>query len=305
MDQAQAQDWLRPDTLVVFPEHMATWLVVLDEPTKVLTAPTADKALRRMIPGHLGRFLSLRKDAPADDANQYAIFALKADEMAAAWQDVMAGIATDYGVTLAAGSALLPGAVIDGGVLVPQPGLALRNVSFLMGTDGEIMGDLLAEVYPNADEQAVAETGAAASLGAVSTPLGTVGLLLGDDAWYPTAWAALSLDQPRVGVSAHYISPDGAWNAPWAGYSGFTTPADVTHADIGSLTLGQAELRYGMAGRLWEAGLTDGLMVPLRGHLWDLGSDGVVVAVSDGELTEGPQVDAPVIANLWLPSMAP
>lgn len=301
LDEADGEGWLLPDTVVVLPEHLATWLVVVNEPAKVLNAPTADKALRRMIPGHLGRFLALRKDAPAEDANQYAIFALKADEIAATWQEVIAGIAVDYDVTVIGGSALLPEPELIGGDVVAFPGQRLRNVSFVMGNDGQIMSDLVLEAYPDADEQDVVEPGAAVALSTSSTPLGEVALLLGDDAWYPTAWAAMSFGQPRVAISPHYYSPDGAWTSPWDGYTGFEQPSDVSDNDVRDMTLRQAEQRYGLSGRTLDEGLSEGLMVPLRGHIWDLGSDGAVVLVHQGEITEGPVVDAPVLANLWLP----
>ena len=301
MDEARDQGWLRPDTLVVLPEHFATWLVVVDEPGNVISAPTVDKALRRMIPGHLGAFLDLRGDAPAEDANQYALFALKADEIAAAWQEVMAGIAIDYQVTLSAGSALLPGPELIDGELIPTPGQGLRNVTYVVGNDGRIMSDLVVEAFPDEDEQDVVEPGAAASLHTSSTPLGEVALLIGDDAWYPTAWAAMAFGAPRVAVSTHYYSPDGAFTDLWDGYTGFAAPADVDEDDVRSLTLQEAELRYGGPGRAPLEGLDEAMQVPLRGQIWDIGSDGCVVIVHEGQVTSGELVDAPVLANLWLP----
>ena len=301
LDAAVDQDLLRPDTVVVLPEHIATWLVVVDEPNNVISAPTVDKALRRMIPRHLARFLSLRSDAPAEDRNQYAVFALKAEEIAATWVEVTTSLARDYEVTIVAGSALLPGPELIDGELTVEPGLPLQNVSFVVGADGQIMPELTVEAFPDDDEQDVVEPGSAASLAATSTPLGMVSVLLGDDAWYPTAWAAMSFDAPRVAVGSHYTSPDGAWSEPWQGYTGFEAPSDVEPDDVRSLTLAEADLRYGLPGRLVDEGLAHGLSVPLRGHIWDLGSDGAVVLVHQGQVTTGPLVDGPVLANLWLP----
>lgn len=301
LDTALDHDLLRPDTVVVLPEHLATWLVVVDEPYNVIAAPTVDKALRRMIPRHLGRFLSLRSDAPAEDANQYALFALKAEEVAATWVEVTTSLATDYEITLVAGSALLPGPELIDGELTVAPGEPLRNVAFVVGPNGALLPELTFEAYPDGDELDVVEPGAAASLEATDTPLGSVAILLGDDAWYPTAWAAMAFGAPRVAVGSHYTSPDGAWSEPWEGYTGFEAPADVDPDDVRQLSLSEAELRYGLPGRLTQEGLSHGVSVPLRGHIWDLGSDGAAVLVHQGQVTTGPLVDGPVLANLWLP----
>ncbi|MCK6503351.1 hypothetical protein L6R53_08130 [Myxococcota bacterium] len=302
LDTAREQDLLRPDTVVVLPEHLATWLVVVDEPYNVISAPTVDKALRRMIPRHLGRFLSLRADAPAEDRNQYALFALKAEEVAATWVEVSTALAVDYQVNLVAGSALLPGPELIDGELTVAPGEPLRNVSFVVGADGSLLPELTVEAFPDADELDVVEPGAAASLEVTQTPLGPVAVLLGDDAWYPTAWAAMAFGAPRVAVGSHYTSPDGAWSEPWEGYTGFEPPSDVDPDDVRQLSLSEAERRYGLPGRLEEEGLSFGLSVPLRGHIWDLGSDGAAVLVHQGQVHDGPLVDGPVLANLWLPA---
>ena len=201
LDEAQQRGWLQDDTLVVLPEQIASWLFLLGEPDRVINAETAEQALRRMVPGHLVDYLALTKDAPAEDPYQYALFALKAESVADVWQRVSASIAVDYGITLFAGSAWLPGPELVDGQLQVDTTEPIRNVSFVVGPDGEILGDLTMKVFPSSGEQLLVEPADIADLRTIPTSLGEIAVLLGEDAWYPNAWRAIRDSKPVVAIS--------------------------------------------------------------------------------------------------------
>jgi len=86
----------------------------------------------------------------------------------------------------------------------------------------------------------------------------------------------------------------------WDGYSGYANPDDVDKADLNKITLGQAWHKYALAGRLPASGIPNGMLVPLRGDLWDLGSNGACIVIKEGRVTSLPIEAGAVLVNLWL-----
>lgn len=301
LDEAQRRGWLQEDTLVVLPEQIASWLFLIGEPARVIEADTAEQAMRRLVPEHLVEFLALTKDAPAEDPYQFALFAFNADTVAEVWQRVSSTIAIDYGITLFAGSAWLPGPELVDGQLRVSTSEPMRNVGLVVGPDGEILGDLTMKVFPSSGEQLLVQPGDIADLRTVPTSLGEIAVLLGEDAWYPDAWRAVHDSKPVVAISPYWSSPLGAWADRWGGYSGFERPPDVPREDEKELLLSEAFFEHGLPGRIADHGVSEGVTVPLRGRLFDLDTDGAIIGVLRSVATEGPLVDAPVLMNLWLP----
>lgn len=302
MDAAQDEEWLRPDTIVVLPETIGTWLLLVDEGADVIEADDAETALRNLVVAHMPSFLLARGDAPADDENQYALYSMKADQVAEAYQQVMSNLAADYGVTLVGGSVVLPDPQIVDGEIVPTTGRALSHASFVFDRDGNVLGDATPKVYPTTKELEAIEPGAVGRLPVIDTPAGRLAVLVGADAWFPDTWDQVMDDGAERVVTPMLTSPRGAWLDAWAGYDGWPEPDDVDLDDIKRITLAEAALDYGLAGRAKDAGVEAAMAVPLRGQMWDEGTDGVVTIVDDGRVTEGPLLDAPVVANLWLPA---
>lgn len=97
-----------------------------------------------------------------------------------------------------------------------------------------------------------------------------------------------------------YFQPDGAWDRPWHGYSGWPAPPDVQAEDVGRISAGQAWLRYALAGRMRSTGAQCGLNVFLRGRLWDLGSDGHTIGLRRDDVLQAPHVEGATLTALWL-----
>lgn len=302
LDDAEDQEWLRPDTVVVLPETMGTWLLLVDEGPDVIEAEDAETALRNLVTAHMPAFLLARDGAPAEDENVYAVYSMKADQVADAYQQVMGNLAAEYGVTLVGGSIVLPEPSIVDGRIVPTAGRELRNSSFIFDRDGNVLTNGVPESYPTAKEQEAIEPGAVGRLPVVDTPAGRLAVLVGSDSWFPDAWDQVTAEGAERVVAPILTSPRGAWLDTWEGYDGWPEPADVDRQDIKELTLAEAAESYGLAGRALDADIEAAMAVPLRGQMWDEGTDGVISIVDGNRVTEGPLVDAPVVANLWLPA---
>lgn len=304
LDDAEDQEWLRPDTIVVLPESLGTWLLLVDEGADVIEADDAETALRNLVTAHMPAFLLAREGAPAEDENVYAVYAMKADQVADAYQQVMGNLAVEYGVTLVGGSVVLPEPSIVDGRIVPTNGRELRNVSFIFDRDGNVLTDGVVESYPTAKEQESLEPGAVGRLPVVDSPAGRLGVLVGSDSWFPDAWQQMSDNGAERVVAPVLTSPRGAWLDIWNGYDGWPAPSDVDRDDVKTISMAEAADSYGLAGRAKDVGIEAAMSVPLRGQMWDEGTDGVIMIVDGSRVTEGPLVDAPVVANLWLPARA-
>lgn len=302
MNVAEAQGWIRPNTVVVLPESIGTWLVLEGEPAAVVDERDGEEALAELIARHLPAFIAARDASPADDENQYALYAMKADEMAANYQHVMSGIAADYAVTLVAGSIVLPEPTIQDGEILAQVGRELRNTSFIFDREGQVVSTPSIECFPSGAEQSYIEPGGTGRLPVVDTNVGRLGVLVGADAWYPDAWQALRDAGAERVVAPIVVSPEGAWSEPWQGYDGWPTPDDVDQQDVRRLTLEEAEGEYGLSGRAHDYAIDGAVSVPLRGEMWDLETDGAITMTLDGRDHVGPNIDGAVIGNLWLPA---
>jgi predicted amidohydrolase len=298
LDAAQQRGWLTDHTVVVFPEYLGAWLVAVGEGPRVHRADDVGTAMRSLAMAHplawLGRWLGAR----ARDRSRAALFALKAEEMTAAYQSTFSLLARTYGITIVAGSILLPSPRLEGGRLVSGKG-PLANVSAVYRFDGAAVG-LSRKVYPTADEVPFVAPGKLSDLPVLNTPCGKMGVLVCADSWYPAPYQVLRSKGAEIVVVVSFTPGDGAWDRPWAGYSGQAAPDDVDPAHVGALTEGEAWVRYAMIGRIDSSEATYGMNVFLRGRLWDLGSDGCAMVVRGEETYQLERVNGAALVNCWL-----
>ncbi|MHB0878052.1 MAG: nitrilase-related carbon-nitrogen hydrolase, partial [Anaerolineae bacterium] len=108
MMEALKRDWLTSKTVVVFPEFVGTWLVLQGEKLNAFAADSTQEALKRVVLANLPSFLRYLPGAPAADAVKYSLFRMKAASMATTYDSVFSQLAREYGVTIVAGSIVLP-----------------------------------------------------------------------------------------------------------------------------------------------------------------------------------------------------
>ncbi|AOS97429.1 Carbon-nitrogen hydrolase [Microbulbifer aggregans] len=295
LDQARSAGWLSPQTVVVFPEHIGTWLVAEGESALVFAADTTTGALAWAALGNLSGFLYRLVGAEEQDPFAASLFRTKSEAMADQYQQIFSGLASEYGVTVVAGSILLPEPAVKDERLVVGLG-PLYNSSFVFFADGRVAGPVR-KVYPIDSELPFTEPAPLDdSLPIVETPAGRLGVLICADSWYPDTWAQIQSAQ-LVAVPS-FSSPDGIWESPWGGYNGARAPDDVADSDVQKLTEAEAWRKYALGGRGRQ--LRAGINTFLRGDLWDLGDDGQTMAVLDGELILGQRKDIAIVSSLWL-----
>lgn len=288
LQAAKTLGWIHPGTVVVFPEHIGTWLIVQGEKSGVLGAATIEDALSLFVRSNY--FYYLREWFTAPDGTvsrtRHSIFSIKSTSMARSYQEVFGALARKYGVTIVAGSILLSNPSVREGVLQTDLG-PLSNTGAVFHPDGRIDPKLYAAAHPGTTEAEFVRGVGKDPHPVYELPVGATTVLLSDDAWISESYPQPSGRDAIVLTPAFYAS-DSAMSKPWKG-PGLASP----HALAGDKTeeqpsLSDAILRYGMPSHVGTSSPhLQGMLVPLRGRLWDIGNDGGIIAAGKDSLHLG------------------
>lgn len=298
LDQARDDGLLNSKTIVVLPEHIGTWLVASGEKNQVFAANNLTEAMGWLAVSNPWQLLKALFAAKGQDRLADALFRMKSQQMASDYQALFGGLAREYGVTLVAGSIVLPEPRIEDGILLPGEG-PLFNVSQVFAANGEPLGQPQRKVVPIIDEQGFTAAARADQLTVVDTPAGRLGVLVCADSWFPQNYQALAKDRVELLAVPAFLTGNDSWSKPWGGYNGGATPADV-QLKAGELSEGDAWQRLAMAGRIEQSGARAGITVFMRGQLWDMGSDGYSLVADQNGHQLAPDDQGARLINLWL-----
>jgi predicted amidohydrolase len=300
LTEARKRGLLNRKTVVVFPEYIGTWLVVAGEKRGRYYPTTVDGAMGLMIASNPISFARALSSARGSDRVRDALFRMKAKRMAEWYDSVFTTLATEFDVTIVAGSIILPSPKIVDGRLRIGDG-PLYNVSVVYRPDGKAYQTIVVKSYPTKDEQSFISAGKVEDLPVFDTPAGRLGVLICADAWFPQAYDVMKAKKASVVVVPSYGLGDAAvLKRKWPGYSGHPNPKDVAADDPGKIEEWQAFLKYSLPGRLPGSGIPNGAVVSLRGNLWNLGSHGTTTVVRKGKVEVAPFVDGAALVSLWL-----
>jgi predicted amidohydrolase len=299
MTEARARGWLSERTVVVFPEHVGTWLAASGAHEAVFAAPTIARAMRTLIFRNPLAFGAALLAGREKDQTSAALFRMRAKTMARIYQAVFSRLARDYSVTVVAGSLVLPAPCVDNGRIMVGSGL-LYNTCAVFGPDGRAYSHLVRKVYPVTDELAFTSPAPLINLPTFDTPAGRLGVLICADCWYPAPYDTLRAASAELIAVPSFVMGSNSWDRPWQGYDGAPTPEDVDPTDVRTLTEGQAWRKYALAGRMARSGARYAVNVFLRGGPWDLGGDsGVATGIRGEDLVEAGR-DGAALVNVWL-----
>lgn len=301
MQTAQVRGWLTPRTVVVFPEHIGTWLVVSGEKRSMLEAGSVEKAMAFFIGSNFFSYMRDWFTAPdeAEDKVAHSIFSSKGAPMANTYRQVFGDLARKYRVSIVAGSILLPNPVTDKGRIRIRMG-PLYNVSAVFNPDGSIHPRLIRKSHPVAEEQPFVASGDEGDIPVFDLPAGLTAVMICADSWFPESHRTLMNGAVDLVVVPSYTKGESAMKGAWKGYSGYPDPADLDSADRGRLTLHEAWLKYAVPGRVRNTLVKNALVVSLRGRLWDLGSDGSCIGWAGDTVYAEPERMGASLVNLYL-----
>jgi hypothetical protein len=298
MQVAQQKGWLNQRTIVIWPEYIGTWLVAAGAGDRVLRAQTLNAAMTPIVLRHLPQFIGAYLSTKEKDRLSAALFRARGANMARLYNTVFSSLAQRYGVTMVAGSTVLPSPQIKDGKVVAGIG-PLFNTSAVFTPDGRALAPLICKAFPITEEIPFISPAPVDLLPAFDTPAGRLGVLICADSWYPQVYDRLKA-QGIEWLAVASLLDKTHWDEPWHGYNGAPAPQDVDPGDVGALTEGEAWHKYAMPGRISQAGASCGMTVFLHGRLWDLGVlDGQAMLVNQAGVSDA-RVDGAAILNLWL-----
>jgi predicted amidohydrolase len=298
LEAAKERGWITERSVVVFPEHIGTWLAAQKAPAAAYTAKTTGGAMTALIAAHPFAFGAALLRSPEEDRAAAAIFRMRQNEMLAAYNDVFGGLAREFSVSIVAGSIVAENPRVENGRVVSGRG-ALYNSSVLFRPDGTAAEDIVLKAHPIPSETPFTAPAPATRIPTFATPAGRLGILICADSWHPDAYRTLKERGAELVAVPAFLQPDGAWGQPWRGYV-TEWPDDVSRHDPGARTEEEAWLSYSAPARAPRIGVERAMTVFLRGRLWDLGADGRTLTLGGEGLALGDAVDGAALSVLWL-----
>ncbi|HEX8543800.1 MAG TPA: nitrilase-related carbon-nitrogen hydrolase [Pseudomonas sp.] len=303
LEQARDKGLINSKTIVVLPEHVGTWLFASGEKNQVYQATTIDEAMTWLSVSNPLKFMGAMLGATGENRLNDAHLRMKATSMAKDYQALFGGLAKEFGVTLVAGSIVLPEPHVVDGKLEVGSG-PLFNSSLAFGSDGLPLGQPQRQLYPASYQRGYIQSAADAPLNVIDTPAGRLGILIGIDSWYPRNYSRLNDSGAELIAVPAFVVGNGGWLKPWRGEQSadLTPPVDMP---AGSLSEGEAWQRLTLTSKLPGSSARAGVSVFMRGQFWDQGSAGHSFASRNGLKIVEPSLDDKTghgarLINVWL-----
>lgn len=298
LQQARDLGLINARTVVVLPEHIGTWLFASGEKDQLYQAATVDDAMEWLAWSNPLQFISAMLGAEGRNRLDDAHLRTKANDMARDYQALFGGLAKEFGVTLVAGSIVLPEPRVEDGQLKIGHG-ALYNSSLTFGRDGQPLGQPQRQLYPDRHQKRYVRPAGEAPLNVIDTPAGRLAVLIGSDSWYPDNYARLNRSGAELIAVPAFVIGKNKWSEPWRKpeHSGIEMSTDHPSE-------GEAWHRLTLTGRPPQSTAKAGISVFMRGQFWNQGIAGQSFASHDGQAIAEPQPEHSAsgarLINLWL-----
>ncbi|GFZ68272.1 carbon-nitrogen hydrolase [Pseudomonas amygdali pv. eriobotryae] len=299
LQQARDYGLINHRTVVVLPEHIGTWLFASGEKDELYQAATVDEAMDWLSWSNPLQFITAMLSAEGQDRLDDAHLRLKARSMARDYQALFGGLAKEFGITLVAGSIVLPEPSVENGQLKVGKG-ALYNSSLTFGSDGQPLGQPQRQLYPDRFQKRYVHTASDAPLNVLDTPAGRLAVLIGSDSWYADNYARLNQSGAQLIAVPAFVIGKATWSEPWR---------KPRHSDIDMAadnpSEGEAWHRLTLISRPAQSSAQAGVSVFMRGQFWNQGVSGQSFASHAGQTIAEPSSDngfagGARLINLWL-----
>lgn len=294
LEQARNRGLVNERTVVILPEHIGTWLWARGEKNELYQVTQRREAWQWLELSNPLRYGLAMLTATGDDRRADAHLRMKAEQMAADYQQLFGGLAREFGVTLVAGSIVLPAPYVEDGILRVGNG-PLFNSSLVFATDGAVMGRPQRQRYPDSEARRYVDAGQRQPLQVLQTPAGRLGVLVGSDSWYPENYRQLAAQSVQLIANPVFLSGKNSWHSSWRGNRHQPSTAGLSVRQ-GEVSEQEAWQRLSKAA---SPGVTS-MSVFLRGQFWELGADGQGFANHAGVQLRGEAHQGARLLNLWL-----
>lgn len=294
LTEARNQGLLNAKTVVVLPEHIGSWLILNGEKDELYQATSAPEAMNWLMASNPLLFARALVHSKGPDRLHDARARMKAKSMATHYQQLFGGLAKEFGVTLVAGSIVLPEPYLKDGVLRTGAG-SLYNVSLVFGADGRPLAEPQRQQFtPFSPRGAVIP-----EFKLIDTPAGRLAVLIGSDSWYPINYRTLEAKGVElIAIPASILGQDN-WRQPWGGLQSKSQRNEIKLRE-GEVNEGDAWHRLTLEGQAASSHLRGTASVFLRSTLWNAGSNGQSFMIHQGQLNDPAPRHGARMLNLWL-----
>lgn len=181
LEQARNADLLDARTVVILPEHVGTGLFAVGEKPEVQQARTLRDAMQWLALSNPWDYLRNLLRNKGNDRRTEAALKIKGPQMAEDYQFIFASLASRYGITLVAGSIVLPEPRLEDGRLRTGKG-PLRQVSLSFRPDGKPAGPLQFKTNLNKYEGRYSQS-SNMPIRTLVTPAGRLAVMIGCDGY--------------------------------------------------------------------------------------------------------------------------
>lgn len=301
LQEVKSRGWLKDNTIILFPEHLGTFLMAANSGSRVYSASTTDSALRPLVAANLLTFL--KNYFIFDDADNFTAAAIRtqSSQVADIARAVYGHLAQKYGVTIVAGSQALmtPGVYPNSLSYGHGP---IFNSSFVFAPSGKAQLDAVRKVHPTLSETGFTRASNAEFLFPFDHTTHSFGVLICADSWFEDTVDSLASQGARLLLVPAFLD-NTAWDEPWQGYLNDLPEHSEWKKDVGKITEGDAWIKYALPFHAKRADVLWGMTVFLKGTLWQHRGDGRAIILEDGFVHIGKSDEkGAALYNLWLPS---
>ncbi|TDK41770.1 nitrilase-related carbon-nitrogen hydrolase [Algoriphagus formosus] len=283
LHESRKSGLIRPNTIVLLPEYLGTWLVLSGEKHNLAEKETVEEAMTTLILSNIVDFSINLIRSNEEDKVTAAIFRMKSLEMAEDYFDTFSKLSKDFNCFIAAGSIVLPKPQVVEGELIIDSSEPLYNSSFIFGPDGKIIGKPILKAFPIDAELPFVQSQTVEELPVFELPMGKAALLICADSWYPEPYTKAEKEKAEIILVPSYLTGENTMENPWQGYNGSEAPAETDLSDIQKITEWEAWNKYALPGKITKTSAEVGMNVFLRGKLWEMGADGQPLAILKGQ----------------------
>ncbi|MEG1626393.1 nitrilase-related carbon-nitrogen hydrolase [Pseudomonas sp.] len=295
LEQARARGLVNARTIVILPEHIGTWLWARGEKNELYQITDRREAWKWLELSNPVSYGMAMLGAEGDDRRSDAHLRMKAQQMASDYQQVFGGLAKEFGVTLVAGSIVLPSPYVEHGTLHAGSG-ALYNSSLVFAGDGSVLGQPLRQQHPDSEVRRYISSGIDQPPQVVQTPAGRLGVLIGSDSWYPSNQQQLANQSAQILANPAFLGGKGSWNGPWRGnrHQPLAASLPVKPGEIS-----EAQAWQQLTRNANPSGMSS-MSVFLHGRFWDVVAEGQGFANHAGLNLQSSSASGARMLNLWL-----
>lgn len=282
---ASGNEFIRKNTLVIYPEYIGTWLLLLGEKHNIAEKGTFKEAMNTMMYSNaFDFFLGYLKTGKETNKKISSIFRMKAKSMLQAYYDTFSELSLETKSYILAGSIVLPKPrVVDGEIYLEMNG-PLYNASFLFGPDGKVVGNPILKAFLNSTEESYTSAGDPKDSQVFNLSVGNTSIMLCNDSWHSQTYQnAINASADIILVCSSSIGNQ-TMNSKWNGYDGKVRPENLDLEDIGKLTKLEAWKKYSFPTQINNTEVRIGLNVFFRGDLWDFGLVGQPIVFSNNSI---------------------